>query len=202
MPQTTIALLALFMTVAGGAAFAQPVAPAPQAVTVFESSTRDYAVMHRRLESQIGSIEFGTPIPEINRIIRELATAIRMERRDALQGDLFTPALAPVLRARIQDALLEHGLTADDVRADSRVAGIDYERVRLQVNDTFPWLLSATMFPCLIEALPTLPSELQYRMVDDALVLIDVHASLVVDVLPRALADLTVWHVRLPADSR
>lgn len=202
MPHTTIALLALFMTVAGGAAFAQPFDPALQALTAFEDSTRDYALMHRRLESQIGSIEFGTPVPEINRLIGELATAIRAERRDARPGDFFTPALAQVLRARIQDALVEHGLTADDARVASRVAGVDYQRVRLQVNSTFPWILGAAMLPCVIEALPSLPSELQYRMVDDALVLVDVHGSLIVDILPHALADLTVWHVQLPADSR
>lgn len=48
------------------------------------------------------------------------------------------------------------------------------------------------MFACVIEALPPLPAELQYRIVGDDLVLIDVHASLVVDILPRALLDLTM----------
>jgi hypothetical protein len=43
------------------------------------------------------------------------------------------------------------------------------------------------MFPCLIDALPPLPSELQYRMVGGDLVLIDVHASVVVDILTNVL---------------
>jgi len=37
--------------------------------------------------------------------------------------------------------------------------------------------------------LPALPPELQYRMVGRDLVLVDVHASLIVDILPQALAD-------------
>lgn len=202
MPQTTIGLLALFMTVAGGAAFAQPLDPALQAVAVFANSTRDYAVMHRRLELQIGPIELGTPVAEINRIIGELATAIRAERRDARQGDFFTPALARLLRARIHDALIDHDFTVDDARVSSRVAGVDYQRVKLQVNGTFPWILGAAMLPCLIDTLPALPPELQYRVVDDLLVLVDVHASLIVDILPYALADLTARNVRPQADIR
>jgi hypothetical protein len=47
------------------------------------------------------------------------------------------------------------------------------------------------MFPCVIQALPPLPPELQYRIVGDDLFLVDVHASLIVDILPGALTDLT-----------
>lgn len=72
---------------------------------------------------------------------------------------------------------------AADVLAHGRVAGVDYARVRLQLNDTFPWILGVAMFPCLIDALPALPSVLQYRIVGRDLVLIDVHASLIVDIL-------------------
>ena len=39
----------------------------------------------------------------------------------------------------------------------------------------------------IIEALPALPDELQYRLVGGHLVLIDIHAGLVVDILPHAL---------------
>jgi hypothetical protein len=39
----------------------------------------------------------------------------------------------------------------------------------------------------MIEALPPLPDELQYRIVGRDLVLVDVHANLVVDILREAL---------------
>ena len=182
------AVLMLLTVASGGAAFAQS---STAAITTFDRATHDYAIMHRRLEGQIGPINFGTPVAEINRIVQELAVAIRAERRDARQGDLFAPGLAHVLRAGINDALLEHGYTADDVRAAGRIDGVDYQRVDLKVNDTFPWALAAAMFPCVIAALPPLPPELQYRIVGDDLVLVDMHASLIVDILPHALVDLT-----------
>ena len=195
-----IALLPVMLMAA--AAHAQSPDPALRAIATFENATHDYALMHRRLERPIGSIEFGTPVPEINRIMQELAAAIRAERIDARQGDLFTPAVGHVLGARINHALLEYRYTAEDVRAAGRVDGVDYQRVRLQVNDTFPWILAAAMFPCVIAALPPLPPELQYRFVGDDLVLIDVHASLIVDILPYALIDLTARLPRLQGGRR
>ena len=102
--------------------------------------------------------------------------------------------MAPLLKARINNALLEHQYTAADLRAAGRVDGIDYERVRLRVNDTFPWVLAVAMVPCVIGALPPLPPELQYRIVGDDLMLIDIHASLIVDILPGALTDLTAHY--------
>jgi len=189
----------LLMTVA---AHAQSREPAIQAINAFEDATHDYVLMHRRLEQQIGSIEFGTPVAEINRIIHELAAAIRAERADAKQGDFFTPSLGVVMRTLINDALLEHGYTPGDVRTAGRVDGVDYERVRLRVNDTFPWVLAVAMFPCVIEALPPLPPELQYRIVDNDLVLVDIHASLIVDILPYALIDMSARNSRPQAEAR
>jgi len=43
------------------------------------------------------------------------------------------------------------------------------------------------MWPCIIEALPPLPDELQYRTLGRDLVLVDVHANLVLDILREAL---------------
>jgi hypothetical protein len=107
----------------------------------------------------------------------------------ARQGEFFTPALAGELRARIDAALVEHGFTVADVRARALVEGGDPAGVPLRVNGAFPWRLAAAMFPCVIEALPPLPPELQYRMVANDLVLIDVHAGLIVDIMANALAD-------------
>ena len=55
------------------------------------------------------------------------------------------------------------------------------------VNGRFPWMRGAAMWPCIIDALPPLPDELQYRIVGRDLVLVDVHANLVVDILREAL---------------
>ncbi len=43
------------------------------------------------------------------------------------------------------------------------------------------------MWPCVLDALPRLPHELQYRFVGRDLVLVDTHADLVVDILRNAV---------------
>ena len=187
----TAAAVFLIAALFAATAYAQPLAPETPAVQTFTAATRGYVEMHRRLESQVGVIHLNITVAELNRIIQELAVAIRAERPDAKQGDFFTPALAPELRARIDHALAKNGFTADDVREKERRDAIDAGAAVLRVNGTFPWALGTAMFPCVIAALPPLPPELQYRIVGDALVLIDVHASLIVDLLPHALVETT-----------
>jgi hypothetical protein len=55
------------------------------------------------------------------------------------------------------------------------------------VNGTFPWDIGSAMWPTLLRALPELPDELEYRFSRRNLVIIDIHADLVVDILEDAL---------------
>jgi hypothetical protein len=55
------------------------------------------------------------------------------------------------------------------------------------VNGRYDWRLGAWMWPALLQALPPLPADLQYRIVDDDLVLVDLRAGLVVDILEDAM---------------
>ena len=196
MSRRSIFLILTLLCGSAAAAIAAAQSPVNLAIGAYVDAVNDYTAMHRRLEKVVGRIDINSTPESINRSIAALAAAIRAERPDARQGQFFTPALAHELRARINDALLEHGFTAADVQTSARVEGILPTTVRLRVNDTFPWVLGASMFPCVIEALPPLPPELQYRIVGNDLVLIDVHASLIVDILPNALADVTVHNLR------
>jgi hypothetical protein len=180
-----------------GATLAAAQSAVNMAIGAYVDAVNDYVAMHRRIEKAVGPIDINSTPESINRSMMALAAAIRVERPDARQGEFFTPVLARELRGRINDALLDHGFTAADVYTSAQVEGIDPTIVRLRVNGTFPWVLGASMFPCVIEALPPLPPELQYRIVGNDLVLIDVHASLIVDILPNVLADLTVRNLRL-----
>ena len=155
------AAAAALVLAAVGPVYAQAPAEPTPAVSTFLSAVRDYVDMHRRLEDSVGRIELNSSVESINRTMAALATAIRGERREAKQGDFFSPALAPELRARVNDTLREHGFTPRDVRLSQSLEGVDLGAVRLQVNDTFPWVLASIMFPCVIEALPPIPSELQ-----------------------------------------
>jgi hypothetical protein len=47
--------------------------------------------------------------------------------------------------------------------AAERADGVDPSTATLRVNGTFQWAMASAMFPSLLEALPPLPPELQYR---------------------------------------
>lgn len=193
-----VALLAVpMLTLNVVVATAQDFPPPTQAEAAFNSAINGYVAMHRRLERLVGPITLDSSIESINRSIQGLAAAIREERGDARQGELFSPAIARELRVRVHEALREHGFSAADILDGQRFESIDPVNVHLHVNDTFPWVLSSAMFPCVLDALPPLPSELQYRIVGFDLVLIDVHASLIVDILPNVVSDMTVRNLRI-----
>lgn len=178
---------ALMVLLGATTAAAQPQFAETEAVRQFVAATREYASMHRRVEAAIGPMEINADINRTHSAVVQLAAAIRAERPSAKPGDLFTPALGVELRWRIAEALAEHDYTAADIREAEAADGTHPSLVSLAVNGPFPWRYASAMFRCLIEALPELPPELQYRIVGNTLVLVDVHASLIVDLLPSAL---------------
>ena len=154
----------------------------------FTAATRDYAVMHRRIEQSLGPLEITTLPADILTNANAMAAAIRAERAGARQGDLFTWELAAELRTRIAGALAEHGLTPFDLVTDELPENVDRRALLLRVGGAFPWVAQSTMPSCLLEVLPPLPPELQYRFVFRDLALVDAHANMIVDILPGALA--------------
>ncbi len=183
------ALVALMFLGAAAAASAQLPTPESDAIRQFTTATRQYAWLHRRLENELAPLEVNSHPDTINRVVQEMAAAVRAARPDARQGDLFTDTLGAELRRRIAAALAANDFTPGDVLTAEAAEGIDAALVPLKVNGPFPWIYASAMFPCVQNALPALPPELQYRIVGSTLVLIDVHAGLIVDFLPHALAD-------------
>ena len=183
------AIGALMILTGAAPSYAQQPPPETPAVRQLMEATRAYAWLHRRVENNLAPLEVNANPDTIHRLVQEMAAAIRAARPDARQGEFFTNALAVELRFRIAEALAADHFTAWDVHAVEAANGIDPALVPLTVNGAFPWIYASAMFPCVLRALPELPPELQYRMVGTTLVLIDVHAGLILDLLPHALAD-------------
>jgi len=112
---------------------------------------------------------------------RYLASAIRAARRTAAPGEVFTPAVADVFRRRIGEAIYEVDVEGLDDRDREPV-------VDVVVNEPLPvWALDPVP-SAIADRLPELAGGLAYRLVNGALVLWDVDAEIVVDVLPDAFA--------------
>jgi hypothetical protein len=180
-------MVAGVVILAAATAHAQPLPAEDRALQEFSAATTRYVALHRIIELAV-PLEVTSDVEAINRSVRHLAAALRAERRGARPGEFFTEELAAILRSRIATALAEHGYTPGDVLVAEASQGVNSAELELGVNDMFPWIYATGMFPCVLNSLPELPPELQYRLVGRTLVLVDVHASLIVDVLPYALA--------------
>ena len=179
-------LLAVCLAVlTGAAAQAQSTGSSPH--ERFTTETREYAQLHRQIEQSLGPIQITTSPADLLANVNALAAAIRAERAGARRGDLFTTELSSDLRLRIADALARHGLSPADLVTDEVPEGVSRQALALRVGGPFPWIAGSTMLSCVLDVLPPLPRELQYRFLFRDLALVDVHANLVVDILPDAL---------------
>jgi hypothetical protein len=115
-----------------------------------------------------------------------LRAAIVAARPNARTGAFFTPNVATRLKQRIDWAFLHH----PGIAADASVRG-GYDPLpgesRPIVNEPFPPVSAAVRWLPLARSLPLLPRELDFALWGRDLVLVDVRANLVLDVLPDAL---------------
>ena len=125
----------------------------------FQSAVADYAALHRRLEVGIEPIVVTADLKSSCGASMPWPRPCE-PRPYAGQGDLFTPELAAILRVRVRDALLAHGLTAEGVRAAALADMAGSRNVSLPINGQFPWHAASTMPGRVFEALPELPREL------------------------------------------
>ena len=157
----------LLLCVVGIAAMATSIADAQEtfrdatAITHFQRALDGYAFQHRQIQRRLGE---GADQAAI-------AAAMRAARPSA-DGDFFTPMVGDAFRRRIANRMRTPG--CDVVAA---VQGSEVPRVGVAA-------LSWQAVPgCLLAVLPRLPEELEYRVASVALILVDTHANLVVDVL-------------------
>jgi len=153
----------------------------------FAARVAAYAAMHRELERRVFP---GVPAADHNAepgAVRRLREAIRAARPRPREGNVFAP-VADTLRRDLRLALREQGLEPRALIAE--MLDDTEEGARPPVlNEPFSWALGSAMLPSLMAALPELPDELEYRLVGPHLVLIDIDANLVVDILRDALLD-------------
>jgi hypothetical protein len=154
------------------------------ALLAFEQSVQDYMALHRRLARLTPPLRVTADPVELLGAVDALGEAIRLERRTAQTGDIFTPVVANMFRQRIDRALWDVDVTElmAEMEEDSEPCVL-----RPVVNGRFPWNSGNAIWPSVLAVLPELPEELEYRFVGADLVLIDIRANLVVDILESAL---------------
>lgn len=168
--------LSALQTSAGG-----PVDPA--AIKQFHGEVEKYMAIRQGLLTEVSGPVAESTAVELNNASDILAAAIKRRRPGNKPGTLFTPPAAEAIKRIIADAVRTAGLAAELQRIDDEGGN-----GKPSVYQRFPEAAQmATMPPSLLAVLPELPKELEYRIVGTFLVLRDVDAALVLDLIPNAV---------------
>lgn len=158
------------------------------AIRAFEDRVSAYASLRRTEEKKLPPLAAAeTDAATIRAHDRALGEAVRRARAGARPGDVFVPAVRPVLRRLVDEELRGDPAQQRTVHEGNPEKVRGAPPVEYAVNASYPegapW---STVPPALLARLPRLPDDLQYRFSGRHLLLVDTRARLVVDFLGQA----------------
>ena len=161
--------------------------PDPIATTFsdFDDRVGKYLALRKRLVADVGELDPTSSQAQIAARANGLAQAVIAARADAKPGDLFTPEISSIVATLIKEEYARRADTVLETREDQQDELPDFTP---QVNQVYPTSYPlATFPPTLLPLLPALPEQLEYRIVQNYLVLRDVEANVILDFMPNAV---------------
>jgi hypothetical protein len=149
--------------------------------------------LHQLLEGPLPPLPVGRDLAPVRSVMRALQMRIQQARMNAQQGEIITPQVARMFRRNIAACLTREEWAAlfAEMKYDEQGRPVAAPPP-LYVNMAWPTEVTFEFVPPqLLQVLPRLPVELQYRIIGRALVLWDHHADLIVDFLPGAFINET-----------
>jgi len=186
-----MAAMALWTAAAGG--FPHQEGDGDGLLDRFQSAVDGYMALREVVRRTMPPLEISPDAENIRAASDAIAEGIRRARPSAKQGDIFNADVAVLLRLRIGASSREPSCDVAEILAAERDDDDVPSPPRPLVHDRLDWGLGSFMPWCVLRVLPLVPDELQFRFVDHDLVLVDIDASLVVDVLPNALPARGSW---------
>ena len=146
----------------------------------FSARIDTYLELRHTLEQGLPPLMVTDNPAEIGRAERALARRIRVARRGARQGELFTPDIRAVFRRVL---LLE-----TDARTRTAIMDENPGAFSTRINGTYSKERPLSTVPAnILAVLPRLPDDIQYRFLGPDLVLHDTRANVILDRLPCAI---------------
>jgi hypothetical protein len=153
----------------------------PAVIDEFQNRVEAYAARRKAAQGQLPALKQTNSAADILKRQHLLAAKIREKRGGVAQGNIFSPEISQEFRRLAGTAT--HGPAAGRVQKSLQRA--EPVRLAFRVNETYPQHVPLqSVPPTLLQNLPTLPPELEYRVVGHALVLRDIGANLIVDLIP------------------
>ena len=146
----------------------------------FFDHVQAYLKIHNSADAKVPSLTETSDPAKVSTREKALADEIRVERAGAHQGDVFSTGAATEIARIVADDFNSRPLK------DQKAILVEVPvKVPPAINTDYPTTLPlATVPPALLQKLPTLPEELEYRFLGRHLILRDIKANLIVDYIP------------------
>ena len=143
-----------------------------------------YVALHKKLEAPLPNLPAQTTPELMDAHQRALSKRIQDARKTAKPGEVLSPAMQRRIRTLLRPIF--SGKDGQQIKAE--ILDNEYKgSVRLAVNGRYPDEIPiSTVPPQVLAALPKLPEELEYRFIQNSLILFDQHAHIIVDFMDRA----------------
>jgi hypothetical protein len=158
-----------------------------QALATMNDRLKQYVDLHTKIERSLARLPKEATPEQIDKNQRALEKLVREARATAKPGDIFTPEARPVIKRLL--ATVFGGLDGKQLKAsimdESQAAP---SAAKLIVNARYPDTVPLTSVPPqVLQTLPRLTEDLEYRFIGDSLILLDVHAHVIADFIDNAL---------------
>jgi hypothetical protein len=148
------------------------------ALATMNDKIKDYVAFHSKIEQALPALpKDATPI-QIDKNQRLFEDNVRKSRATAKRGDIFTAEATPVIMRLIA---AEFG-GPDGAQLKASIMDENPAGMKLAVNMRYPDVVPiSTVPPPILQTLPKLTEDLEYRFVGDNLILLDSHAHVIAD---------------------
>jgi hypothetical protein len=158
----------------------QPVNQVAKSLIPLKDRIDDYMALHRKLEGTLPNLPKEATPEQIDRFQRALAKLIQDERRNAKPGDIFVQESRRTIRGLMQRVFGGR----DGATLKGSIMDENPGRLQLTVNSRYPDTVPlSTVPPQVLAGLPRLPEDLEFRFIGRTLILMDVHAHIIVDLI-------------------
>lgn len=149
------------------------------ATAEFQNRIKAYLKVHHEAEGKVPNLKNTDDPAKISEREAALAKTIQTLRAGAQPGEIFAPEYQPYFIKIVHDDFA--------LRSAADRKALIWElpkNMKVDINTVYPTTIPlATFPPGLLRKLPDLPPELEYRLVARSLILRDVKANLIVDIL-------------------
>lgn len=165
-----------------------PLSPADaQALATMNDRLKAYLEIHTRIEASLPKLPDDATPEQIDANQRAFEQKIREARASAKPGDIFTPEARPVIIRLLADVF--GGADGKQLKASIMDENpLDPDAFKITVNGRYPDSVPLTTVPPqVLQTLPELTEDLEYRFIGDALILLDAHSHTIADYIENAL---------------